>query len=261
MTRQQVILIIGAVLAIVLLAQLPRVVVHNEPEAGVAMQHNFSMSAEDEARFAALYQQLNEASDLEKIINFADSLASLALKYQLLDTAVYMAGIIEERDTTETGAWRAAQVYYRAYQQAQDAAQAASLATKARERFQHWLEVHPEDLSVKSKLAMTMVVTDSPMVGIQLLREVLAERPDFREALLNLGLLSIKSGQFDRAVERFTELLALDSTDWEARLYLGVSLAETGKTEEAKQELEKVVNHPAADAAIRATASGYIQEL
>jgi len=73
--------------------------------------------------------------------------------------------------------------------------------------------------------------------------------------------LAIRSGQFDRAEERFTKLLALDSTDYEALFYYGVSLSEVGKSEEAKTVFEKLISNSDADPALKATASNLIKEL
>ena len=65
-----------------------------------------------------------------------------------------------------------------------------------------------------------------PMSGISLLREILAEDDTNRQAILNLGLLAIQSGQFERAKERFETLVSLDAADHEAKLYLAVSMME-----------------------------------
>ena len=44
------------------------------------------------------------------------------------------------------------------------------------------------------------------MQGIMMLREVLEEDPKNELALFNMGMLSIQSGQYDKAVERLVEL-------------------------------------------------------
>ena len=48
---------------------------------------------------------------------------------------------------------------------------------------------------------MTYLSAENPMQGITMLREVLAVDPKNELALLNMGMLSIQSGQYDRAVE------------------------------------------------------------
>ena len=56
---------------------------------------------------------------------------------------------------------------------------------------------------------MTYLSSASPMQGITMLREVLAEIRKMNLALFNMGMLSIQSGQYDRAVERLDELVRL----------------------------------------------------
>ncbi len=260
MNRQQIILIVGALLAVILIYQLPRVVVENEPTAEV-QTHDFSISDEDEKAFASLRQQLKESSDIKKSINFADTLAKLSLKYQLVDSAVSYAHLILSLDDSRESILRASMIYYQGYQSTADPDAAKELALKARKGFEALLEDDPQSNFLKNKLAMTLMTTETPMAGVQMLRDVLNSDPENREAILNLGLLAIRSGQFSRAEERFNNLLELDSADYEALFYYGVSLSEGAKPEEAKAVFEKLVSTSDADAALKATASTLIKEL
>ncbi|WP_258100142.1 tetratricopeptide repeat protein [Marinoscillum pacificum] len=260
MNRQQIILSVGALLAVVLIYQLPRVVVENETTVEVET-HDFSISNEDETTFTSLRQQLKESSDIKKSINFADSLAKLSLKYQLIDSAASYARLILSLDGSREAVAKASMIYYQAFQATTDAEQSKELASKARDGFEALLVEDPQNNFLKNKLAMTLMTTEAPMAGVQVLREVLASDPENREAILNLGLLAIRSRQFDRAEERFINLLELDSTDYEAQFYYGVSLSEGGKTEEAKAVFEKLVSTSDADPALKATASSLIKEL
>jgi Flp pilus assembly protein TadD len=54
-----------------------------------------------------------------------------------------------------------------------------------------------------------------------------------------LGILSIQSGQHDKAVERFRHLTQVNPKHVQGNFYLAVSLAETGQKEEAKQIFNK----------------------
>jgi len=76
------------------------------------------------------------------------------------------------------------------------------------------------------------------MQGVTMLREVLQEDPDNQEALYFMGMLSVQSGQYDKALERFKMLLELDSANHQARYLLGLSYINTGQIEEAKKQLE-----------------------
>ncbi|MEQ8470215.1 MAG: tetratricopeptide repeat protein [Marinoscillum sp.] len=260
MNRQQVFLVVAGLLAVILIYQLPRVVVENETTTDVE-SHDFSINDEDERRFASLRQQLKESSEIKKSINFADSLAKLSLKYNLVDSASKYAQLILKLDTSKEAMEIASMIYYQAFQMSGEPEQAKALALKARENLEILLVEDPQNKALKNKLAMTLMTTDTPMAGVQLLREVLAEDPENREAILNLGLLAIRSGQFDKAEERFAKLMELDSTDNEALFYYGVSLSESGKTDEAKAVFEKLIDQPDVDPALKATASGLLKEL
>lgn len=260
MNRQQIFLIAAGVLAVVLIYQLPRVVVENE--TGVEVKpHDFSISTEDRSLLMSLRQQLNAVSEIKKSINFADSLAKLYLKYQMVDSADSYAALILSLDTASTSRLKAAMIYYQAFQMSTEPDKAVGLAQKAQEIFEELLVADPQNSTLKNKLAMTLMVTETPMAGVQLLREVLEQEPDNRETILNLGLLAIRSGQFDRAKERFEKLLEMDSTDDESLFYYGVVLSESGDTEAAKAVFGKLLNKADADPALKATASSYIEEL
>jgi Flp pilus assembly protein TadD len=87
---------------------------------------------------------------------------------------------------------------------------------------------------------MTFTTSESPMQGIMKLREVIQKDPNHRLALFNLGVLSIRSNQYDKALERFLKLTQLDGSDWQNYLYLGICYKELGRKEEAIKALNMV---------------------
>ena len=94
-----------------------------------------------------------------------------------------------------------------------------------------------------ARIAMTQVTGDNPMVGILKLRELAEENPGNLEAQYNLGLLSIQSGQYDRAVERFSKVIDLDPDNIEGYFYLGVSYLEMGNDQKAKENFNYVAKN------------------
>ena len=76
------------------------------------------------------------------------------------------------------------------------------------------------------------------MQGIALLREVVDKDPNNVAANLNLGLFSMKSGQYDKAVARFKTLIAI-KPDFEAYFYLAESYKQIGKKQEAIAAYQK----------------------
>ncbi len=260
MSKSQIVLVALALVVVIGLYQLPRVVVENEQAISLET-HDLSTSAEDEAIFSSLRQLLNTSLEIKKSINFADSLASLYLKYQMLDSASKYADLILNLDDSRLATYTGALIYYRAFQMSNSPVQSKVLAIKAEEQFRTLLVDDPENSVLKNKLAMTLMVTEAPMVGVQMLREVLEKDPTNRETILNLGLLAIRSRQYDKAIGRFEHLMSLDSNDYESLFYLGVSLVEYGDTLAGKRAFNRITNTADADAALKATASTYLQDL
>ncbi|MFT4833842.1 MAG: tetratricopeptide (TPR) repeat protein [Flavobacteriaceae bacterium] len=260
MGRQQIIVVVIAVIAVCILYQLPRVVVENEGVTSMGA-HELSISTKDEAVFSSLIQLLNNTTEIKKSINFADSLASLYLKYQMLDSAVEYANVILAIDSSRLAKFTGALIYYKAFQSTNDPQEAKKLAATAAKHIEDLLVDDPQSSVLKNKLAMTLMVTDTPMAGVQLLREILEEDPENRETILNLGLLAIRSRQFDRAIERFETLISLDSSDSESRFYLGLSQVEAGDTLVGKATLKKVIGDMNINPALKATVSSYLEEL
>lgn len=89
--------------------------------------------------------------------------------------------------------------------------------------------------------ALKLIESNNPMEGVFMLRKILEKEPKNKEAIFNLGVLSIQSRQFNKAIERFNQLLIIDSLDKRAYLHLGISNFELGNEEEANFFFDKVL--------------------
>ncbi len=119
----------------------------------------------------------------------------------------------------------------------------------------------PSNLDTKTALAVCYVEgSRDPMKGITMLREVLATDPDNINALLNMGLFAIKSNQHEKAIERFSKIIEVDSTYIEAYLYLADSYEKMNNTKAAIENLKKY-EQKVDDVAIRAEVHSYINKL
>jgi len=86
----------------------------------------------------------------------------------------------------------------------------------------------------KTAEAVALVQGQDPMRGIMMLREVLEEDPDNAEAHWHLGLFSIQSGQYDKALERFKKVRDLDEAAFpDVWFYLGRTYATLDSTDQA----------------------------
>lgn len=93
---------------------------------------------------------------------------------------------------------------------------------------------------VKMAEAIALVQGQDPMRGIMMLREVLEEDPNNTEAHWHLGLFSIQSGQYEKALDRFQKVRELDAEGFpDVWFYLGRTYATLDSTEQAIECLRK----------------------
>ncbi len=254
MRRQQIIISIIAALAILGIYQLPKVVVKNDEETTLSQEqtpeesqiHEMDIPDSVAIKIDQFRDILSRSNSMQKSSTFADSLARAFLIYNQIDSAAKYAEYILQLDTVGLQEV-AGNIYYRAFGLVNDRIIAERFGERVRAVYsQVSSEVERPDLA--ARIAMTQVTGDNPMKGILKLRELAEENPENIEAQYNLGLLSIQSGQFDRAVDRFTTVTELDPTNIEGYFYLGVSYLEIGNDKKAKENfiyVAKEGNDPA----------------
>lgn len=105
--------------------------------------------------------------------------------------------------------------------------------------FEKILEKDPDNADAKINLGICKVETspENPMEGISLIREVVAKDPNNTKAILQLGHFSVLSGQYSKAIERYTQALEIDPGLTEAYFYLGDAYAKMGDMENAEKYL------------------------
>tara|TARA_B100002051_G_C16614555_1_gene574929 strand:- start:76 stop:534 length:459 start_codon:yes stop_codon:yes gene_type:complete len=81
--------------------------------------------------------------------------------------------------------------------------------------------------------ALSLIEGPNPMEGVFMLRNILENNPENTEALYYLGVLSNQTGQYQNALERFNQLIAIDSSDKRAYLQLGISNYKLGNKKKA----------------------------
>lgn len=247
---------IAAIVAIVLFT-LPRVVVDNEeqdsnfasrqPDDPVAeasttagTPHLPEISEKALAEINQLRENYRDNENTEKSTIFADSLIAAFARNEWYDSAAFYAGRLAESSAGGRSSKKAFDLYYQAFSLALDEGKARTLGEKVRHYGEAVLQETPSDLEVKSQMAMTYIATAEPMKGIQMLRDVVAEDEDNELAQYNLGVLSVQSGQFDKAVERFEKVVSVNPGHLQAQYFLGVSYFETGKKKKARRQFERV---------------------
>ena len=260
MKSLQIILVLGGLVLAVLLFRLPKTLVtdtrqlseveeqkvsenddhqHDESHSNDAFTqaHNPSTFSIDENKLSSYKKQFESVSDKKKRLIFADSIADLYKKAGNYDSVARYMELKAGLQPDENNLLGAAEAYFEAFSASGGAK--TRLNDKSRSFYQKVIDLSPGNLDAKARMAMTYVATENPMQGIALLREVLAEDPRNETALYSLGILSIQSGQTEKAVERFKELLTINPTHANGRFYLGLAYMNLGKKKSAREEFEK----------------------
>lgn len=155
----------------------------------------------------------------------------------------------------------AAYRYFDSFREKSDSVTVAYFTGKAIECYSRVLEINPGNLKAKTDLGVVYAEgTSEPMKGIALLREVVEVDPNHEMAQLNLGYLSMKSGQTDKARERFAKVLDINPSRIDMYVYIGESFAREGKTEEAIKNLE-IFGNLTADPEMKKEVEKYILTL
>jgi len=276
MQKKHLILSAVAIVVITGLFMLPKSVVDNEREntsqstategtgeampMGEAGDHTAEVPEEARQELAALREAYENNRNSENFVNFANSLVERFAAMNQYDSAARYAAELAAVENNAANLQKAGDMYYEAFTYAMDAEKAQQMGEQARTYYSQLLEQAPEQLDAKAKMAMTYVSSSNPMQGIQMLREVLESDENNQTAIYNLGLLSMQSGQYDRAVERFEKLVQLDPENLKAQFLLGVSHFESGNKAEAKTQFEKVKSMDA-DPSVVASVDEYLNQL
>ena len=144
------------------------------------------------------------------------------------------------KQPTEENYLAAAYRYFDAFKIAADSLLKSEMVGKAIASYEQVLKINPENQNAKTDLGVCYAEgTAEPMKGIMMLREVVTQNPKHEMAQLNLGFLSVKSGQFDKAIDRFTTVMQNNENRKDVYYFLGHTYYEAGKNDSALYWLEK----------------------
>merc|ERR1712159_398558 len=78
------------------------------------------------------------------------------------------------------------------------------------------------NLKIQSKMSI-IFSNQNPMKGVIILKKILKHTFLHKLSLINIGILSLKSGQYKKAIKRFKNLLKKYPFNLKARIYLAIS--------------------------------------
>ena len=199
------------------------------------------VSAAEQATLAKLRKAFRASASPNARAGSAAELAGQLAQTQQYDSAGFYYEQAALARPGEKYELLAANQYFEAFGFAATPQRGKELATKAQTLYGAVLKNNPANLDAKTNLAMTYVASPAPMQGVLLLREVLATDPTNAPALYNLGMLSMQSGQMEKAVGRFLALVKAHPDHLNGNFYLGVTLAQTKQPAEARRAFEKTL--------------------
>lgn len=274
MNRSLLIVIIVATSLVGLLYSLPKIVVNsqdrklteenksssvskdssNRSSSVAATTHTVEFTTEQKREIDRLASKYATSVSPNDKVKWASQLSEWYSRTKRFDSSAKYAEVVALLAPTEAHILAAGDRYYDAYGFALDEKRTNELGEKTREWYQKALDKNPNLMAAKANMAMTYVSTPTPMQGIMMLREVLNADPANELALFNLGMLSMRSNQYQKAADRFAQILKINPQNTKVRFYLGVSLAQLGKSKEALEQLavvKETEQDPTIQAAIR----------
>ena len=210
----------------------------NVNEASVSALAKPLLEAPVAKQITVLENKLKTAGDAEK----PTLQKQLALQWdkanQPAPAAFYYQEIAHKSNTMAD--WlNAGNRFNQAYKLTQDTTAQRAFVANAAEAFEHATKLEPENLEAKTGLGVAYVNGGAmPMQGIALLLDVVKKDPNNHDANLNLGMFSMRSGQYAKAVGRFKTLIA-QKEEVEPYFYLAESYKQLGQKTEAIAAYEK----------------------
>ncbi|MGN7203415.1 tetratricopeptide repeat protein [Pedobacter sp. SAFR-022] len=162
--------------------------------------------------------------------------ASLAKKWDAVDqpvpSALYLEMVAQQEKTLNS--WLASgEKLMKAFDNSRDSTLLQPLLQKANASYSAAVALDSTNLDAKTGLGITIVNgMGMPMQGIAMLMDVVKKDPKNLKANMSLGIFAIKSGQFDKAIARFNDIIAIKPSP-DAYFYLATSYESLGKNKEA----------------------------
>lgn len=107
--------------------------------------------------------------------------------------------------------------------------------------FRSGLELAPDNLALRQKLATALSLTGDVQGSVQQLQETLRRDPKFASAHYSLGVLLLADGQTDLAIDRFASAVEFEPTYLHARLQLANTLRSRGQFARAREQYAAVL--------------------
>jgi len=217
-----------------------------------------NLSAEQKISLLSIENQLNRSKNASDSLNYTVKLAKFwadsANRLAPYLYYTYSAALLENSEKSLTFA--AQQIINNLITPDAPPALQPWMARNAKVLLEKALEMNPNNDSATINLGACYLfgnISDNPMQGILKVKQVVDKNPQNAYGQFILALGGKKSGQYDKAIERFLIVAQVDPSNLEAMVHLAECYELTNKKEEAIQWYTKVrdlVNIPDAKTAL-----------
>lgn len=152
---------------------------------------------------------------------------------QAVPSALYLEDAAQNQSSLEN--WiKAGGMFLKAFDNTQDSLVKPTMLQKANQAYGKALEIDSVNAEAKTGMGITIVNgMGAPMQGIAMLLDVVEKDPKNFKANLHLGLFAMTSGQFDRAIVRFENIVKNIKATPDAYFYLATAYENLGRKQEA----------------------------
>lgn len=195
-------------------------------------------------------KNLENVSGSEKLTLLDSIILNLETRKRFVYASQYASDALAE-DPSEERKKQVGRLSYLATQMdfvQQDSALFQRLSEQSIQALEDVVKVNAQDEEALLYLGLAYTRSrkvENSMNGIMTLRKLLEINPDNIEGSYQMGLFSMQTGQFERAIARFEKVLSLDPNNYPAQLQLALAYAESDQTEKAKPLLESLVKSKA----------------
>jgi tetratricopeptide (TPR) repeat protein len=251
--KQQTLLVSGGFVLLILLYFFGNTIPPKKPVAPVAAT-NSAKPVEikqllTHAKERLTPQQLERVNAIENSISRGDvknqqlqvyrQLASFwADTIHLFEPYAYYTAEAAKLENSEKSLTFAAHLFLNNLKTEGDPAMQTWLASNAKVLFEQALSINPANDSSKIGLGACYIfgnISTNPMEGIAPIRDIVEKNPDNTFGQFILGLGGVKSGQFDKAIERFQIVVKKEPDNLEATLNLAEAYERKGDKANAIQ--------------------------
>lgn len=245
--KQQAILVGGGFLLLILLFFFGNTIPPKKPVEVAANTPHLEKKIETEkllthAKERLTPQQLEKVTSLENSVKRGDVKNQQLAVYKqlasfwgdtikLFEPYAFYTAQRAKLENSEKSLTFAAHLFLNNLKTEGDPAMQTWLASNAKVLFEQALTLNPANDSSKIGLGACYIfgnISNNPMEGIAPIREIVEKNPDNTFGQFILGLGGVRSGQFDKAIERFLIVVKKEPDNLEATLNLAEAYERKG---------------------------------